>query len=63
MHCKACDCTLTDFESTRKTVKGEYLDLCNDCFDDIKGDILVIEREDLRYNDSLEPDEYTLEED
>jgi hypothetical protein len=35
--------------------------MCSDCFEPIKSEILVIEREDLRYNDSLEPDEYTLE--
>jgi hypothetical protein len=33
--------------------------MCSGCFEPIKSEI--IEREDLRYNDSLEPDEYTLE--
>jgi hypothetical protein len=61
MKCRCCDTVLTDFEATRKTLRGEYLDMCSGCFEPIKSEILVIEREDLRYNDSLEPDEYTLE--
>ena len=33
MKCAACDCDLSDFESTRKsTITGEYVDLCANCF-------------------------------
>lgn len=33
MRCKACNVSLNDFESTRKSKNtGEYLDLCNTCF-------------------------------
>lgn len=33
MRCAACDCKLSDFESTRKSnTTGEYFDLCNKCF-------------------------------
>lgn len=36
MRCKACDCDLTDFESTRKsTALGDYIDLCSECFSTI----------------------------
>ena len=32
MRCGACDCELTDFEATRKSiVSGDYLDLCGNC--------------------------------
>lgn len=49
MRCKACDCLLTDFEATRKSREsGEYVDLCNRCFETIKGSFPVIERQDLK---------------
>jgi len=47
MRCVACDCELTDYESTRKNLRGEYLDMCNHCYLTIKDDILSIERDDL----------------
>lgn len=31
MRCVACNKNLSDFESTRKTPDGEYLDMCNEC--------------------------------
>ena len=46
--CLACDCFLTDFESTRKSAgTGEYLDICNSCFASISDEVLTIDREDL----------------
>ena len=34
--CYACDCNLSDYESTRKSkVTGEYLDLCDTCFSEV----------------------------
>lgn len=49
MRCRACNVILTDFEATRKSNKtGEYIDMCNACFYQIKDDLEVIEREDLR---------------
>jgi hypothetical protein len=48
MHCVACDRILNDFESTRKSeATGEYLDLCSHCYNTIKDDLVVLEREDL----------------
>jgi hypothetical protein len=32
MRCQSCNQKLTDFESTRKYVDGDYVDLCNTCF-------------------------------
>lgn len=47
MHCLACDAFLTDFEATRKSASGQYIDLCNACFRHIKYDIVTFERPDL----------------
>jgi hypothetical protein len=48
MRCLSCNCSLNDFESTRKYLNGEYIDLCNRCFNssDMRN-IDVIERPDL----------------
>jgi hypothetical protein len=60
MKCKACDCLLTDFETTRKFVKEdgkvEYPDLCNDCLDESDLDelVVIVEREDLAHNDDFD---------
>ncbi|UOF82027.1 hypothetical protein [Caudoviricetes sp.] len=53
MRCIACDCELTDYESTRKSaVTGEYYDLCNTCFSTIAQDVLALDRPDLmEYSD------------
>lgn len=52
MRCSCCNVVLTDFESTRKTTKGVYLDMCNSCLnsapEDFEGEL--IEREDLRHD-------------
>jgi hypothetical protein len=57
MKCLSCDVILTDFEATRKSVNtGEYIDLCNNCFDTVKDDFEVLEREELRCIDTLEPE-------
>ena len=58
MRCKACDCELSDFESTRKSSNtGEYLDLCNGCFFET-GIQEVIEREDLDGTQKPESNKY-----
>lgn len=44
MRCVACNCRLTEQESTRKMVNtGEYPDLCNHCFSTIADDVAYIE--------------------
>lgn len=49
MRCLACNKELTDFEATRKYANTrEYIDLCNECYKEIKDDIVVDEREDLK---------------
>lgn len=59
MRCLACNTRLSDFESTRKfTISGEYVDLCNHCFDPIRSEVEVSERDDLiEYEDVTNDDE------
>lgn len=53
MRCVACDKNLNDFESTRKDIHGNYLDMCNQCYGEIKNDVLSIERDDLSMTEEL----------
>lgn len=50
MRCLACNDELTDFEATRRTSSGEFLDLCEKCLDlgDRQDFDALFEREDLR---------------
>jgi len=48
MRCRACNKNLNDFESTRKSESGEYIDLCNHCYREVQSDILAEERQDLQ---------------
>ena len=58
MRCLACDVALSDFESTRKTVSGHYLDLCNKCFySGVHQQVYVKEREDLRGTVDVDDDQ------
>jgi hypothetical protein len=57
MRCLACDCALTDFEATRKTESGFYIDLCNKCFYSGVDEVInPVVREDLEgeYHDIRE---------
>ena len=57
MRCYCCNKALSDYEATRKSVTtGQFLDMCNKCYGSISGDILAIERTDLRHED--EEDEF-----
>lgn len=48
MRCKACDTLLSDYEATRKSsVTGEFIDMCNTCYKEIKDDVQVIENTSL----------------
>lgn len=57
MRCIACDKNLNDFESTRKDLHGNYIDMCNECYGDIKDVVLAIEREDLNRYETITEDE------
>jgi len=46
MRCKACNVALTDYEATRQTAEGVYLDLCNTCYNSIKHDVSCVNNTD-----------------
>lgn len=57
MHCKCCDAMLTDFEATRRNANTfEFVDLCNECFSEVKHIVPVIERKDL-----MKPEDFEIE--
>jgi hypothetical protein len=48
MRCIACNSELTDYEATRKSsATGEFLDLCNTCYNSITEDVQAIDNKDL----------------
>ena len=52
MRCRACDAALTNKEATRKYAStGEFLDLCDDCFETISEDIEVVDGHDVPEED------------
>lgn len=54
MRCRCCDKKLSEFEATRKSINtGEYLDMCNKCYNTISNQVLSYERYDL-YDDEDE---------
>ena len=54
--CVACDKNLNDYESTRKDLHGNYIDLCNTCYKPIRNDLPAVEREDLSPTQEIEPE-------
>lgn len=47
MHCLSCNEELTDVESVRKDIRGEYVDLCNKCLFPIRKDLTLSNNFDL----------------
>ena len=41
MRCLACNIELSDYESARKNNNGDYIDLCNYCYNSVKDDVVV----------------------
>lgn len=59
MRCYCCNKALSDYEATRKSVTtGNFLDMCNKCYGTISGDVLAMERTDLRHDDQDEYQEF-----
>ena len=55
MRCYCCNKALSDYEATRKSVStGNFLDMCNKCYGSISGEVLALERTDLRHDDEDE---------
>lgn len=46
MRCQSCDDALSSHEATRKFMSGEFVDLCDNCFETIKDQVVVIEKPD-----------------
>lgn len=64
MHCTACDKLLTDYEATRKDAHTfKFIDLCKNCFEDIKPFVSVLDRKDLITEQDLdvEPDDAEMD--
>ena len=60
MRCYCCNAVLSDFEATRKSVQsGDFVDMCNSCFNHVKDDMDVVERQDLQHvsDEEIEDDE------
>ena len=54
MRCLACQRVLSDFEATRRYAESqEFLDLCDNCFESVRGSFEVTERADLRKFEEL----------
>jgi hypothetical protein len=50
MRCISCDSLLTQYESCRKSAKtNDFLDLCSRCLGEVDGEIVTIERLDLKH--------------
>lgn len=59
MRCCSCDRPLNDSESTRRVVStGDFLDMCNKCYQDISYDVPTTSRHDLNPNESVDEDEW-----
>lgn len=52
--CVACNKNLNDYESTRKDLQGQYIDMCNRCYGEIKDDVLCVDRADLSPTEQIE---------
>lgn len=54
--CTACNEELDEYESTRKTLDNEYLDMCNLCFSTIEDMVDTISREELETSEMISPE-------
>lgn len=58
MHCSCCDRLLTDYEATRKDAHTfKFIDLCKNCFENVKPFVSVIDRKDLITEQDLDEPE------
>jgi hypothetical protein len=47
VHCLSCNCLLNNYESKRKDLNGKFIDLCADCYAQVKNDILSTDDDDI----------------
>lgn len=64
MRCAACNSALSDYEATRKNSNGDFVDLCNYCFETIKEDVEVENNHDtyISEHDIFDESEYSPDE-
>jgi len=56
MRCLACNCELSDTESTRKDSHGVYLDLCSYCYYEVRNDVKLGSNFELNIIEREEPE-------
>lgn len=62
MKCLACNKTLNDYEATRKTASGEFLDMCSGCVSQADEGIYPLStRLDLKHECDIELEIYLTE--
>lgn len=62
MRCLSCNCILSDFESTRKSVNtNSYIDMCNRCYYTISDDVATLERDDLAHDEDMDSDHDSID--
>lgn len=62
MRCLSCNCILSDFEATRKSVNtNSYIDMCNRCYYTISDDVATLERDDLAHDEDMDSDHDSLD--
>lgn len=62
MRCLSCNCILSDFEATRKSVNtNSYIDMCNRCYHTISDDVATLERDDLAHDEDMDSDHDSLD--
>ena len=55
MRCKSCDCALTDYEATIRSVyTREYLNMCKVCLEAIKTDVVAVGNVKLMSEDGFD---------
>jgi Zn-finger protein len=59
MRCQACDCELSDHETSRKDSHGKYLDLCSTCFFTVRNEMTTHSIKSLVNSKELEDDSST----
>lgn len=58
MKCRSCDCFLTDYEATIRSVyTREYLNMCKTCLESIKTDLVAVGNVGLMSEDSLDDED------
>jgi len=53
LRCVCCNNLLSDYEATRRNIEtNTFVDMCNECFSTVDGDMKTIDRLDLKHDDA-----------